>query len=398
MSPYIDLGLQAVTTSAIALITYHHVGYPLLLRALSPKADVTPAVRPRGWRLRGEDAHLPSVTILIPAFNEADGIAQKIMNVLSLDYPETRLRLRVICDGCTDDTYVNACRATDFDPWALDRVTIVNCAENRGKTAVLNEQLRLCDTDLVALTDVSSIVAVDALLVAARHFTDPKTACVSGTYRLLEPGTDGEAAYWRYQSRLRSAEARLGGAIGAHGAFYVVRRSSFEPIPADTINDDFVLPMTMVAAGYRAVHDESMLSYELDGTSLASDLRRRLRIGAGNLQQAVRCLRLLSPSRPGTAAAFFSGKFLRAFMPTLLVVALLGSLSLTANSPVWAILFSLQILGYALALAVHLRPNRRWPKVGRMVHYLVQGHIANGLGGLAYLTGKYRRPWRRITG
>jgi cellulose synthase/poly-beta-1,6-N-acetylglucosamine synthase-like glycosyltransferase len=387
--------LELLTSTAIALVAYHHVGYPLLLRAVASNqaGKVAP---PRGFAPNGGDAELPSVTLLIPAYNEESMIAAKVMNVLSLDYPADRLHLRIVCDGCSDATYDAAMAASGFDDDALHRVTVVNCMENRGKVAVLNEQIPRCTNDLVALTDASSILAVDALLNAVRHFADPDVGIVSGTYRLLEPGSEGEAAYWRYQTRVRAAEAALGGAIGAHGAFYVLRRAAFLAMPADTINDDFILPMTIVADGGRAVYDTEALAYELDGTGLQADWQRRLRIGAGNLQQALRLAHLLAPRHGGTALAFFSGKFLRAFMPFILLAALLGSAVLAPSHPLWALLAAGQATGYALAGLVHLLPDAPWPGLARKIHYLVQGHAANGLGALNYLLGRHTRPWRRV--
>lgn len=388
--------LDLVTSTAIGLVAYHHVGYPLLLRAVARRAADGSERPERGFRERDDDRALPSVTLLIPAFNEASVIGQKVMNILSLDYPADRLNLRIVCDGCSDDTYQVAMAAASFDDDALARVTVVNCMENRGKVAVLNEQIPHCDTDLVALTDASSIVAVDALLKAARYFEDPDVAVVSGSYRLLDPGSEGERAYWSYQGRVREAEAALGGAIGAHGAFYLLRRDRFAALPPDTINDDFILPMTLVAGGGRAVYAPDVLAYELDGTSLATDWRRRTRIGAGNLQQAIRLVGLLSPRYRGTALAFFSGKFLRAFMPFIMLAALVGSLMLGSTGDFWALAAAAQLLGYTGAGLVHLTPRLPWPGVARKIHYLVQGHVANGVGALSYLLGRHRRPWRRV--
>lgn len=393
MPPLLDL----ITSTAIGLVAYHHAGYPLLLRAVARTVPTRPNVSQRGYRSSIDDQTLPSVTVLIPAHNEAAVIAQKVMNVLSLDYPADRLRLRIVCDGCTDGTYEAAIAATGFDDDALARITVVNCMENRGKVAVLNEQIPRCDTDLVALTDASSIVAVDALLKAAPYFADPDVDVVSGSYRLLDPGSDGERAYWDYQSRVRTAEAALGGAIGAHGAFYLLRQEAFQAMPADTINDDFILPMTLVAEGGRAVYAPEVLAYELDGTSLQADWRRRTRIGAGNLQQAIRLLGLLSPSHGGTALAFFSGKFLRAFMPFVMAIALAGSLILARGSLVWGLIAAAQLLGYAGAALVHVTPALPWPGAARKIHYLVQGHAANGVGALSYLLRRHRRPWRRVS-
>src|SRR5690606_3068245 len=47
---------------------------------------------------------LPTVTVLVAAYNEEDVIARKILNSLALDYPKEKLEILVVTDGCTDET------------------------------------------------------------------------------------------------------------------------------------------------------------------------------------------------------------------------------------------------------------------------------------------------------
>lgn len=381
---------------AIGLVLYHHVLYPLVLKTLTRRLEEPAEDEPRGYRQTSSDAQMPSVTVLIPAFNEEGVIAQKISNVLSLDYPADHLSLLVVCDGCTDSTYAAAMAAATFDPEAAARVTVVNAMENRGKVAVLNQYIPSSSSDLLALTDASSIVAVDAMLRAVSHFDDETVGAVSGRYQLLGSGSQGEAAYWKHQSQLKAAEARLGNAIGAHGAFYLIRPNAFVKMPEDTVNDDFAIPMAIIVNGGRVLYDPEILSYELEGSTLTMDWRRRIRIGAGNIQQAIAFRKLLSPRYAGTAFTFFSGKFLRAWMPFIMGFALMGCLALSWLSPVFAFLTITQASGYVLAGMVWKIPNAPWPKAARLVHYLVQGHLANGIGAVNFLLGRIRGPWRRV--
>lgn len=389
--------LMALVSVAIALVLYHHLVYPIVLKCLTRRSDDSLRDTSRGYLPSAEDNQRPSVTVLIPAFNEETVIAQKISNVLSLDYPADRLFLLVICDGCTDNTYNAAMAATTLDPEAVSRVTVVNAMENRGKVAVLNQYIPSLDTDLLALTDASAIVAVDAMLRATAHFGDEAIGAVSGRYQLLGSGSQGEDAYWRHQSQVKAAEARLGNAIGAHGAFYVIRPKAFAVMPDDTVNDDFAIPMQIIANGGRVHYDPEVLSYELEGSTLATDWCRRVRIGAGNLQQAIAFRKLLSPRFSGTAFTFFSGKFLRAWMPFIMGFALLGSLGLSLASPFFAFLAMAQTSGYGVAIFVWKHPTGPWPKAARLIHYLVQGHLANGIGATNFLLGRTRGPWRRVS-
>jgi lipopolysaccharide/colanic/teichoic acid biosynthesis glycosyltransferase len=267
---------------------------------------------------------------------------------------------------------------------------------NRGKVAVLNEVIAKCRTEIVGLSDVSATLASDALRGAVAHFADPSTGFVCPTYTLRKPGSTGEAAYWAYQTSLKADEAALGSPMGAHGAFYLFRREHWRPLEPDTINDDFILPMRIVLDGLRGVYDTNVVAYEEETSRPDDEFRRRMRIGAGNLQQAIRLFRLADPHRPGIAFTFLSGKALRAVVPFLLVLILLSNIVLAfASDPFYRTILALQIAFYALAALVIATRRARWPGRLRWAAYFVEGHVANLLGSLRYLAGLDRGRWRR---
>jgi lipopolysaccharide/colanic/teichoic acid biosynthesis glycosyltransferase len=397
--------LALLTTVSILLVVYHHVFYPVILRALvRHRAIQHPEAPARGYCQRSKDSALPRVAVIIPAFNEAGVIAEKIRNLAALDYPAERLQVVLACDGCTDDTADRASLAADEVECRDLRVEIRRFAANRGKLAVINEVVPTIDADLIALSDTSALISIDALLVAAQHFADPRIGVVCATYRLLESGSVGEAIYWDYQVRVKENEAAFGTPLGAHGAFYMFRRDLFRPLPRDTINDDFVLPMTIVMAGHRAVYDLRMVAIEAERSGIRGDFQRRKRLAAGNLQQVLRLRRLLLPRYKGTAFTFASGKGLRAIAPFLLVLSFGGSLALASSSSLFAAAAVLQGVSYALAGLRHLTPDRAWPRPIESVHYLVSGHVAGLIGATRFLARLGDAGWsgsadgERVTG
>src|SRR5687767_1582945 len=81
-----------------ALVWYAYVGYPLLIWFLA---------RYFGRRAEAPAANaddLPSLSLLIAAYNEEDVIEERIQNALEMDYPADRLEIVVASDGSTDDT------------------------------------------------------------------------------------------------------------------------------------------------------------------------------------------------------------------------------------------------------------------------------------------------------
>ncbi|MGL6521815.1 glycosyltransferase family 2 protein [Aeromonas dhakensis] len=378
-----------------ALVVYHHVGYPLLLKWVGKRAcsrQHQPTPHQRGFREEVGDEQLPAITLVMPIYNEATTLAAKLQNLASLDYPADKLAVHLHFDGCTDDSYAIAlCQLGD--PALLQlQIRLFEHPRNRGKVAVLNEAMTHIDTPLVAFSDVSALLPIDSLLLAAAHFQDPAVGVVGEAYRFWQPGSQGEASYWRYQSQIKLCESALGSMLGAHGAFYVMRRDCLAPLAPDTINDDFILPMQAIARGYKAVYDNRCAALELEVSDAQLESKRRKRIGAGNTQQLLRLLPLLHPRFGWVAFNFASGKGLRVLMPLCLTLLWLCAIPLAIHSPLFAALLAGQLLGYALVLLIQLTPLYNWPGLFRKIHYLVLGHWYNGIGSLRYGLRMLTRP------
>ncbi|KOE03768.1 glycosyl transferase [Vibrio alginolyticus] len=379
------------------LIVYHHVGYPLLLKWLPLKQQdeaKAPFVE-RAYKASKTDSQLPSITVIVPAYNEEQWIAEKIRNLASLDYPRDKLRVVIACDGCTDNT-AEIAQATIQEAICSDTLFIINDHQvNRGKVALLNEEMRHVSSDITALSDTSALISCDSLLLASQHYQNENVGVVNATYQIMSTDNQGEAAYWQYQSRVKHQESLLGSTIGSHGAFYTFRTHLFEPLEVSTINDDFILPMRIVLRGYSAIYEPNMLALELEQSSDDADFKRRLRISAGNMQQLMQLKKLLLPRYRGTAFAFLSGKVLRLATPYLMIVCFICSL-LLAHNPLFQVMLSAQVGIYSIALITYLMPALNTIKPFKLISYIVIGHLANFIGGMKYLLGMENGRWKRV--
>ena len=284
--------LYGILLICLFLFLYHHVIYPTLLAALAAlMRRFSPSPAPE-QPLAG----FPSLTVLVPAHNEAPVIARKIENLLATSYPRDRLKIVIVLDGCTDGTRQAVWRVLQDALAAPARapstrcLTVVEYPTNIGKVAVLNRQIEPISSEIVALSDASSLLAPDALARAVRYFADPAVGVVAPTYRLANPGSDGEKTYTSHLTRVRNDEATLDSPLGCHGACYLFRRAKWMRLPDDTINDDFMLPLRIIAGGSRGIYDSSIISEEMEKTSRPQEFRRRTRLGAGNMQQSLELL------------------------------------------------------------------------------------------------------------
>jgi hypothetical protein len=152
--------------------------------------------------------------------------------------------------------------------------------------------------------------------------------------------------------------------------------------------------MQIVKQGYIAEYETQMVALELEESNLKTDFKRRLRISAGNMQQAIRLFGLFSPKFKGIAFAFFSGKGLRLLTPYLMIMCLVCSALLNHYLVFEALLWA-QIAIYTIGLLGCILPKRLVNKPISLISYLVVGHYANFIGGLRYLFGLESSPWTR---
>ena len=157
------------------LIAYTHLGYPLLLWALTHLHRFHPF--PRHGRANGGNdlpELLPTVSLIVPAYDEEEVIAAKVANALSLDYPRGRLQIVVASDGSTDATAERA-RAAGAD--------LVLELPPGGKVAALNAAAEQASGEVLAFSDANSAWAPDALRQLVAPFADPQVGYVCGQVR-----------------------------------------------------------------------------------------------------------------------------------------------------------------------------------------------------------------------
>ncbi|GAB2659972.1 glycosyltransferase family 2 protein [Vibrio panuliri] len=385
----IELILGSLFVISASLVVYHHIGYPLLLKIVVKKKRVrVSSESTRHYRNSQADRYRPSMTILVPAYNEQAWIAQKIRNLACIDYPRDRYKVVIVCDGCTDHT-VDIAEATIQEAFCSEtHFEIISFAENQGKVAIINQMMQQIESDITALSDVSALISVDALLLAEQHFARQEIGVVNSRYQILQSDNEGEVKYWHYQEMMQRGEASLGANIGAHGALYFFRTHLFTPLKPDVINDDFVIPMAIVRAGYRAIYEPNVVAIELESTNVTNDFKRRVRISAGNMQQIIMLSDLLSPRYKAVAFAFGSGKTLRLLTPYFLITCFITSLLLSTH-PLFLAILLLQIGFYTIASLGLLLPSVFTNRYLKCVSYFVAGHSANLCGGIRYICRRH---------
>ena len=328
--------LKGLFWGSLGALVWTHAGYPLAAAGLA-------RVRPRP--VRKSDIE-PTVTVIVPAHDEADVIEAKLENLLALDYPADRLAVLVASDASTDGMDELVLAAAEREP----RIRLLACPRG-GKLAAMNRAVPETNGEIVAFTDANATWEPDALRKLVRNFADPDVGYVCGQLRLLAPdGSNREGLYWRYELWLRRSESAIGSITGGNGSIYAVRRSDYV---THRFGHDLGLPDAMVKRGRRAVFEPEALAWEQPPPELEDEYGRKVRMFPWAWQHLFEG-RMLSGVTPLYLGELISHRLLRYGSGVLHVALFLTSVVLAPQGGPYAAALAAQLAWLGLAAAGRL--------------------------------------------
>jgi cellulose synthase/poly-beta-1,6-N-acetylglucosamine synthase-like glycosyltransferase len=358
--------------SCLFLIVYPYLIYPVLVLVMG-----------RAVKRKHSNGATEPVAIVCSVYNEERVIAQKIENFYRLKYRPAELYLGL--DGCTDNTLAEIRRA------AVDDRVKVFVYPRGGKVSVLNALLREVNEPLVVMSDANSMYRPDAVCRLVSHLTDGVGVVCGRLVLVDESGQSGEGIYWRMETALKKAESVFGSVVGANGAIYLFRRELFDPLPANTINDDFSISMRIYERGHSIVYADDAIAEELQITSDAEEIRRHVRDAAGHFRALALLWPLLNPLRGKRFFFYVSHRVLRWMGPFLILGLLVSNAILALHHPAWRALLAVQLCGYALLVAVPF-VRIRWKPI-YVPYYFLLLNLAILVGFMKNLLGMQKASW-----
>jgi cellulose synthase/poly-beta-1,6-N-acetylglucosamine synthase-like glycosyltransferase len=358
------LALAIVFWLSAALIVYAQLGYGVVLAAIA--------------RLRGApaanaaavEAELPSVSLIVAAYQEEAVIAAKVANVRALEYPPDRLEIIVACDGSPDATPQRAREAGADVVLELPR---------GGKIRAQDAAVRRARGAIVAFSDANAFWEPDALRrLVAPFAVDPKTGYVCGQVSFWgDGGTNQEGVYWRYEMALRALESRLASVTGGNGAIYATRRESYLEVDP-VMGHDLSFPFNMVKRGWRALYAPDARAHEKMVPSIEGEFARKRRMMSHGWPIVLRG-GMLSPKGYGPLYALMivSHRLLRYAMPFLHLLLLLSSFALADQG--WPYVAAVVIQGLVLLAGALARWIPWRPFLLARYYVLTQMALAAGL-------------------
>jgi cellulose synthase/poly-beta-1,6-N-acetylglucosamine synthase-like glycosyltransferase len=378
------------------LIAYTYFVYPLFLFFAYALLQIR-----RDWQyLKGRNnrrcpptaiQELPSVSMIVPAYNEQEHLPNKLANIEQLEYPREKLEVVFVSDGSTDRT--NSILQNVEGP----NCKVILLSERSGKPVALNHAVASARHGLLIFSDAATLFAPDAVQKLVRHFSRTRVGAVCGAlkFRGTAESQQTEGVYWGYESMLRLMESRLGATLTASGAIYALRRECYLPLPINSVIEDFVIPMNARKLGYRVLYDPEAVATEFAAASIRGEFRRRVRLAVGSFRNLRGFLRV--PLQRFTRFAFFSHKVLRWTVPFLLI-GLLASNAFLLQQPPYRFSLIAQFLFYlwaVLGLVLHRHMGKL--RFGLVGYFLLAMNVAFLVGFIHFLLGKTDATWERAS-
>jgi poly-beta-1,6 N-acetyl-D-glucosamine synthase len=240
----------------------------------------------------------PFVSIIVPAFNEAEVIQSSLSSLLELRYPY--YEIIAVDDGSTDGTY-DRMREFEGNHYGV-RVSVFR-KENSGKADTLNYGIRRSKAPIVVCMDSDSRLTPEALRYAVRTFADPNVGAVAGNVKVINRHniwTKLQALeYIEGLNIVRKAQAFWRSVNVIPGPIGIFRRTAIEATGGydnDTFAEDFDMTVKILAAGWKINYEPKAVAFTEAPEELLDIIKQRYRWSRGILQALRKQKHLLTSS------------------------------------------------------------------------------------------------------
>ncbi|MBK0381716.1 glycosyltransferase family 2 protein [Pedobacter sp. SD-b] len=375
------------------IIFYTFLGYGILLYIIIRIKRVF--VKPFRFN---DHPPLPSVALIIAAYNEENIIQEKINDCLALDYPNEKLRIIFVTDGSSDKT-----------PKVISENKEVELLHNdarNGKMAAIKRVIPLVKEDIIVFTDANTFLNPQAIIELVKHYQNTKVGAVAGEKRILvdvsaDASASGEGFYWKYESALKKWDYELYSNVGAAGELFSIRTNLYQPIESDTIIDDHMIAMRIAEKGYLIAYEPNAYALETASADSKEELKRKIRIAAGGIQSILRLKKSANPFHfPVLTFQYISHRVLRwAVTPWLMLLVFVLNVIICYQNPtllVYQLVLLGQILFYIASFLGYILEGKKIKiKVLFVPFYFSMMNYAAMAGAIRYFRGKQSAAWEK---
>jgi biofilm PGA synthesis N-glycosyltransferase PgaC len=246
----------------------------------------------RNQNLKIDKSNLPSVTVMVPVYNEERTIGLKLENLAKLMYPREKLQILLVNDASNDHTRDEI--ASFSNRGSLDFNT-VNFSQRNGKIKALNKALERARGEIIVISDADVFLPPDALSLAMPYFADPIVGGVISREALLDSTiswvTETEGLYMGLTETIKLGESKIHSTLFFHGGFAAYRKSVLGHFNVEA--DDIGTALDIVQRGSRAIMVPDVVCYSVEFTTWKDKFNAKVRRARHNVETWRKCLSLL---------------------------------------------------------------------------------------------------------
>ena len=237
----------------------------------------------------GMAAWTPSVSVLIPAWNEEVGILKTIKSVLDTQYPQ--LQIVVINDGSTDGTHEKVTRFMAEQKFKKNSGTRLNYIKlpNGGKANAMNSALMKADGEIIITIDADSIMDPGAINNFVKCFIQQDVGAVAGK---VVVGNRRKAIEWLQEAEylygffFKRADSLFNSVYIIGGAAAAYRRDVLQEVGCfdhEIITEDIEMSTRILKCGYKTRYAADAVVYTECPSDVKGLCNQRLRWKYGRI-------------------------------------------------------------------------------------------------------------------
>ena len=370
------------------LLVYTYFIFPISIIFLARKKSLNN-------KFYKQEDEIPSVSILIAAYNEQEVIKEKVMSIINSNLPSSKIEIIIGSDCSTDNT--NEIISELEKNYSFLNVKIFT--ERSGKSAVVNKLVKEAKNEIIILTDANIIFSKNTIQSLIRHFRNSEIGLVDSNMVNVGIKKSGislqEKTYISSEVKFKHAESKLWGMLmGPFGGCFAIRKSLFIPIPENFMVDDFFVCMNILKNGNLAINDLDAVVYEDVSNQISEEFRRKRRISMGNFINLFHFKKLLLKPFTKLGFIFLSHKVIRWFGPILLILVLASNFLLISDSIFYKIAFFLQLILFIFPfIDLLLRKIGIHVLILRFITHFYSMNLALFMGMIDYLTVNKKGVW-----
>lgn len=190
-----------------------------------------------------DESELPTVSIIIPAFNEGSLVRKSINSVTHSDYPRDKLQVIAVDDGSSDDTW-NHIRAAASE--APIKVITLRQPSNKGKRHALFTGFQRATGEVWVTVDSDSVIEPDALRNGVVPLVrDKRIGLVAGNVRVMNRNDSVFTRFLKVSFILsftfsRAYQTQIRGLLTTPGALSIYRASAVKPVLEKWMSQTFL--------------------------------------------------------------------------------------------------------------------------------------------------------------